>query len=83
MIVALSPHILRAVDVTPEDEEMLWLGIDTQQQPGAYRPYTPMPVPPTIQQPTIEEEEPEDEDEDTDEDEKDEEDEDTEDEEEQ
>jgi general secretion pathway protein D len=60
VIVALSPHILRAIDVTPEDEEMLWLGIDTQQQPGAYRPYTTMPVPPPIQ-PTIEEEEPEDE----------------------
>lgn len=61
VIVALSPHILRTVDVTPEDEEMLWLGIDTQQQPGAYRPYTPMPVPPTIQPPAIEEEEPEEE----------------------
>jgi len=72
VIIALSPHILRGIDVAPEDEEMLWLGIDTQPQPGAYRPYTTMPVPPTIQ-PTIEEDVPEDEDEDeaTDEDEKD------------
>ncbi|MCI0414295.1 hypothetical protein L0222_16075 [bacterium] len=73
VIIALSPHILRAIEVTPEDEEMLWLGIDTQQQPGAYRPYTTIPVPPAIP-PQIEEEVPEDEDEEKDEDETDEED---------
>ena len=56
VIIALSPHIIRAINVSPQDEEMLWLGIESQQQPG-YRPYTPMPIQPQ-QPPVIEEEEP-------------------------
>ncbi len=34
VIVALSPHILRSIDINPQDEELLWLGIESQQQPG-------------------------------------------------
>jgi general secretion pathway protein D len=55
VIVALSPHILRSIEITPQDEEMLWLGIDAQQQQPGFRPYTPIPVPQPLP-PTIEEE---------------------------
>jgi len=53
VVLALSPHIIRNVPITPEDEKMLWLGIEGQQQgSGFYRPYTPTPYvpPPTIQE---------------------------------
>jgi len=53
VVLALSPHIIRSVPITPEDEKMLWLGIEGQQQQGGfYRPYTPTPYvpPPTIQE---------------------------------
>jgi general secretion pathway protein D len=67
VIVALSPHIIRSIDISPDDEEMLWLGIDTQQQPGGFRPYTTVPIPQPLP-PTIEEDVPEDQtDEETDE----------------
>ena len=58
VIIALSPHIIRTIDVSPQDEEMLWLGIESQQQPGGYRPYTTVPIPQP--QPPIMEEIPED-----------------------
>jgi general secretion pathway protein D len=43
VVLALSPHIIRELKITPEDEKMLWLGIDEQQQgPGnVFRPYVP------------------------------------------
>ena len=55
VVLALSPHIIRNVPITPEDEKMLWLGIEGQQQQGGfYRPYSPAPyvpqTPPTIQE---------------------------------
>jgi len=63
VIITLSPHILRGVDVRPGDEDMLWLGIDNQpQQPGVYRPYTPLQVPPqTIRPPATEQVKPDEE----------------------
>ena len=70
VIVALSPHILRSIDITPQDEEMLWLGIDSQQQQPGFRQYTPIPVPQPLP-PTIEEDVPEDDQEDPDADEED------------
>jgi Flp pilus assembly secretin CpaC len=46
VIITLSPHIVRSMSVKPEDEQMLWLGIDNQQQqPGIYRPFSPVPAP--------------------------------------
>lgn len=55
VVIALSPHIIRDLKVTPEDEKMLWLGIEEQQQSTGYR-YTPIPsVPPTYEEPAQEE----------------------------
>ncbi len=51
VVLALSPHIIRTLDIKPEDQKMLWLGIEGQQTPGIYRPYTPVT-------PNIEEEQP-------------------------
>jgi general secretion pathway protein D len=66
VIVALSPHIIRSIEITPQDEEMLWLGIDAQQQQPGFRPYTPVPIPQPLP-PTIEEDIPEEEEEPVDE----------------
>jgi general secretion pathway protein D len=55
VVLALSPHIIRTIPISPEDEKMLWLGIEQQQGVGVYRPYVPV-TPPIIQQPSIEEE---------------------------
>src|SRR6185369_6236139 len=50
VIITLSPHILRGIGVKPGDEDMIWLGIDTQQQQsGTFRPYTPYVPPPPVQ----------------------------------
>lgn len=55
VVIALSPHIIRDLKVTPEDEKMLWLGIEEQQQSSGYR-YTPIPnVPPTYEEPAQQE----------------------------
>lgn len=40
VVLALSPHIIRELQITPDDEKMMWLGIETQQS-GPYRPYAP------------------------------------------
>jgi general secretion pathway protein D len=54
VVLALSPHIIRNLNITPEDQKMLWLGIEGQQQGGIYRPFiTPSPA--------VEEEQPEEE----------------------
>ncbi len=50
VILALSPHIIRGLQITPEDEKMLWLGIEGQPQGGYYRPYAPVPY---VPQPTV------------------------------
>lgn len=58
VVIALSPHIIRSLKITPEDEKMLWLGIEEQQQGAGYR-YTPIPsVPPAYEEPQPEEEQP-------------------------
>ncbi len=57
VILALSPHILRGVDVSAEDEKMLWLGIEGQQQ-SPYRPYQPVIPQPLQTEEPVEDEEP-------------------------
>ena len=52
VVLTLSPHIIRNLNITPDDEKMLWLGIEGQQQGGIYHPFiTPSPA--------LEEEQPE------------------------
>lgn len=49
VVIALSPHIIRDLKITPEDEKMLWLGIEEQQQGNTYR-YSPVPnIPPSYE----------------------------------
>lgn len=51
VIIALSPHIIRGLVVNPDDEKMLWLGIEEQQQGSNYR-YSPVPnIPPAYEEP--------------------------------
>jgi general secretion pathway protein D len=45
VVLTLSPHIIRNLNITPDDEKMLWLGIEGQQQGGVFHPYiTPAPA---------------------------------------
>jgi general secretion pathway protein D len=51
VVLALSPHIIRNLEITPEDQKMLWLGIEGQQQGGGiYHPFI-NPVPAVEEQP--------------------------------
>ena len=47
VVLALSPHIVRKINVTPDDEKMIWLGIEENQGTGgSFRPYNyPQPNP--------------------------------------
>lgn len=57
IVLSLSPHIIRGLQLTPDDQKMLWLGIEQDQSTGTYRPYPTVATP----QPTYEEEQPADE----------------------
>lgn len=57
IVLSLSPHIIRGLTLTPDDQKMLWLGIEQDQSSGTYRPYPTVATP----QPTYEEEQPADE----------------------
>ena len=59
VVLALSPHIIRNLNITSDDEKMLWLGIEEQNQGSTFRPYTPIPsVPPAYEEQPSEEENP-------------------------
>lgn len=50
VVLALSPHIIRQTRILPDDEKMLWLGIE-EQGAGTYRPYSPVPtIPPSYEE---------------------------------
>ncbi len=56
VVLALSPHIIRGLLIAPDDEKMLWLGIE-EQQGTTFRPYTPVPaLPPAYEEQPTEEE---------------------------
>lgn len=58
VVLALSPHIIRGLAITPDDEKMLWLGIE-EHQGTTFRPYTPVPaLPPAYEEQPTEEETP-------------------------
>jgi general secretion pathway protein D len=54
IVLALSPHVVRNLTITPDDEKMLWLGIE-EQQGNTYRPYQPVPTLPPAYEETPEE----------------------------
>lgn len=56
VVVALSPHIIRNLKITPEDEKMIWMGIEEQPTTG-YRPFGTPLSPPTYEEPQQQEEE--------------------------
>ncbi len=57
VVLALSPHVIRNLTITSDDEKMLWLGIE-EQQGSTYRPYSPVPsLPPAYQEDVPPEEE--------------------------
>jgi general secretion pathway protein D len=57
VVLALSPHVIRGLAIRPDDEKMLWLGIE-EQQGTTYRPYSPIPtIPPAYEEPPSETEE--------------------------
>lgn len=59
VVLALSPHIIRNLNITSDDEKMLWLGIEEQQGGSSFRPYSPIPaVPPAYEEQPSEEENP-------------------------
>jgi len=50
VVVALSPHIIRSLKISPDDEKMLWMGIEEQPTSG-YRPFSPPLAPPAYEEP--------------------------------
>lgn len=58
IVLSLSPHIIRGLTLNPDDQKMLWLGIEQDQSTGSYRPYPTVATP----QPSYEEEQPAEED---------------------
>lgn len=54
IVISLSPHIIRGLDVNPEDEKMLWLGIEPEAA-GTYRSFPPATVPTYEEEPPAEE----------------------------
>ena len=50
VVVALSPHIIRKLKINPDDEKMLWMGIEEPQSTG-YRPFSPPIAPPSYEEP--------------------------------
>ena len=50
VVVALSPHIIRNLKITPDDEKMLWMGIEEPQTSGYHAFPTPL-APPTYEEP--------------------------------
>jgi general secretion pathway protein D len=59
VVLALSPHVIRNLAISSDDEKMLWLGIE-EQQGSTYRPYSPVPtLPPAYQEEAPPEEQPE------------------------
>jgi general secretion pathway protein D len=59
VVLALSPHVIRNLAISSDDEKMLWLGIE-EQQGSTYRPYSPVPtLPPAYQEEAPPEDQPE------------------------
>jgi general secretion pathway protein D len=58
VVLALSPHVLRNMTISSDDEKMLWLGIE-EQQGSTYRPYSPVPALPPTYEEDVPEEQPE------------------------
>lgn len=50
VVVALSPHIIRKLKISPDDEKMLWMGIEEPQNTG-YRPFSTPLAPPSYEEP--------------------------------
>jgi general secretion pathway protein D len=50
VVVALSPHIIRNLKISPDDEKMLWMGIE-ESQPSGYRPFPTPIAPPAYEEP--------------------------------